>query len=178
MCCTFLMFFFPSVASNYNSNSPCHLGPKGVINDWRRFKLESMDQDNLPPAKRDLLRQMSSPNGPKDDSRANLNRKVQPEPLWLWLESGYSILKVTQLFKLMILLSIKSVAHVCDCLLLSHIWGLDLHLALSLGFYLLLPSYHNSSLFYFNFFVNLLFSFLCLFLIFLYFLGAASIFVS
>lgn len=52
------------------------IGPKGVINDWRRFKLESMDQENLPPAKRDLLRQMSSPNRPKDDSRANLNRKV------------------------------------------------------------------------------------------------------
>uniref|UniRef100_A0A3P9CS49 Phosducin b n=1 Tax=Maylandia zebra TaxID=106582 RepID=A0A3P9CS49_9CICH len=24
-------------------------GPKGVINDWRRFKLESMDQENLNP---------------------------------------------------------------------------------------------------------------------------------
>lgn len=54
------------------------LGPKGVINDWRRFKLESMDQENLPPAKKELLRQMSSPNKPKDDSRANLNRKVEP----------------------------------------------------------------------------------------------------
>ncbi|XP_062857296.1 phosducin b [Trichomycterus rosablanca] len=37
-----------------------HTGPKGVINDWRRFKLESMDQDALPPNKRELLRQMSS----------------------------------------------------------------------------------------------------------------------
>jgi len=36
-------------------------GPKGVINDWRRFKLESMDHPNLPPAKRELLRQMSRP---------------------------------------------------------------------------------------------------------------------
>ena len=54
-------------------------GPKGVINDWRRFKLESMDQDNLPPAKRELLRQMSSPGRPKDDTRANLNRKVTPK---------------------------------------------------------------------------------------------------
>lgn len=54
------------------------IGPKGVINDWRRFKLESMDQENLPPAKRELLRQMSSPSGPKDDSRSNVNRKVQP----------------------------------------------------------------------------------------------------
>lgn len=54
-------------------------GPKGVINDWRRFKLESMEQENLPPAKRELLRQMSSPSGPKDNTRANLNRKVQPK---------------------------------------------------------------------------------------------------
>ena len=51
-------------------------GPKGVINDWRKFKLESMDQENLPPAKKELLRQMSSPGRPKDDSRANFNRKV------------------------------------------------------------------------------------------------------
>lgn len=53
-------------------------GPKGVINDWRRFKLESMDQENLPTAKKELLRQMSSPNKSKDDSRASLNRKVAP----------------------------------------------------------------------------------------------------
>ncbi len=61
------------------------IGPKGVINDWRRFKLESMDQENMPAAKRELLRQMSSPSRPKDDSRANLNRKVQlngPERRW------------------------------------------------------------------------------------------------
>lgn len=51
-------------------------GPKGVINDWRRFKLESMDQENLPSAKKELLRQMSSPNKSKDDSRGSLNRKV------------------------------------------------------------------------------------------------------
>lgn len=51
-------------------------GPKGVINDWRRFKLESMDQENLPSAKKELLRQMSSPSKSKDDSRGNLNRKV------------------------------------------------------------------------------------------------------
>uniref|UniRef100_A0A3B4G478 Phosducin n=1 Tax=Pundamilia nyererei TaxID=303518 RepID=A0A3B4G478_9CICH len=43
------------------SNFPEHkqlsafsVGPKGVINDWRRFKLESMDQENLNPAKREL----------------------------------------------------------------------------------------------------------------------------
>ncbi|XP_056125112.1 phosducin b isoform X2 [Rhinichthys klamathensis goyatoka] len=43
-----------------------HTGPKGVINDWRKFKLESMDQEVLPPSKRELLRQMSSPQKPKD----------------------------------------------------------------------------------------------------------------
>lgn len=53
-------------------------GPKGVINDWRRFKLESLDQENVPSAKKELLRQMSSPSKSKDDSRANLNRKVAP----------------------------------------------------------------------------------------------------
>lgn len=40
--------------------------------------MESMDQENLPEGKKELLRQMSSPNRPKDNSRANLNRKVQP----------------------------------------------------------------------------------------------------
>ncbi|XP_048108495.1 phosducin b [Alosa alosa] len=51
-------------------------GPKGVINDWRRFKLESMDQEALPPQKRELLRQMSSPHKPKDEARGGLNRKM------------------------------------------------------------------------------------------------------
>lgn len=55
-------------------------GPKGVINDWRRFKLESLDQESLPSAKKELLRQMSSPSKSKDDARANLNRKVAPSP--------------------------------------------------------------------------------------------------
>ncbi|XP_055043172.2 phosducin b isoform X2 [Misgurnus anguillicaudatus] len=48
--------------------SVTHTGPKGVINDWRKFKLESMDQEALPPSKRELLRQMSSPQKPKDTS--------------------------------------------------------------------------------------------------------------
>ncbi|KAF7661806.1 hypothetical protein LDENG_00253870 [Lucifuga dentata] len=52
-------------------------GPKGVINDWRRFKLESMDQENLPPAKRELLRQMSSPNKSNEDFRGNRKMTVQ-----------------------------------------------------------------------------------------------------
>jgi len=54
-------------------------GPKGVINDWRRFKLESMDQENLPAAKKELLRQMSSPSRPRDESKSSINRKVAPQ---------------------------------------------------------------------------------------------------
>ncbi|KAG9338434.1 hypothetical protein JZ751_025838 [Albula glossodonta] len=49
-----------------------HTGPKGVINDWRKFKLESEDHDSLPPNKRELLRQMSNPKS--EDER--LNRKM------------------------------------------------------------------------------------------------------
>ncbi len=52
------------------------LGPKGVINDWRKFKLESMDQEALPPNKRELLRQMSSPHKPRDSCVGGYNRKV------------------------------------------------------------------------------------------------------
>lgn len=47
-----------------------------MINDWRRFKLESMDQESLAPAKRELLRQMSSPQNPNDSSKTGVNRKV------------------------------------------------------------------------------------------------------
>lgn len=47
-------------------------GPKGVINDWRRFKLDSIDQ-TVPQSKRELLRQMSSP---REDDKERLNRKV------------------------------------------------------------------------------------------------------
>lgn len=48
------------------------VGPKGVINDWRRFKLDSVDQ-TVPQSKRELLRQMSSP---REDDKERLNRKV------------------------------------------------------------------------------------------------------
>ncbi|XP_077572969.1 phosducin b [Stigmatopora nigra] len=68
-------------------------GPKGVINDWRRFKLESMEQENLPPAKRELLRQMSSPHRKKDDSRSNLNRKMSVQEYELLKEEDESCLK-------------------------------------------------------------------------------------
>lgn len=58
-----------------NSKSP---GPKGVINDWRKFKLESMDQDSLPPSKRELLRQMSSTK-PQEGGQDRGHRKVSQD---------------------------------------------------------------------------------------------------
>uniref|UniRef100_A0A8C6UWX6 Phosducin b n=1 Tax=Neogobius melanostomus TaxID=47308 RepID=A0A8C6UWX6_9GOBI len=69
-------------------------GPKGVINDWRRFKLESMDKDNLPPAKRELLRQMSSPSSARDgDSIAEQNRKMSVQEYELLKEEDQGCLK-------------------------------------------------------------------------------------
>ncbi|KAJ8384499.1 hypothetical protein AAFF_G00204140 [Aldrovandia affinis] len=56
-----------------------HTGPKGVINDWRKFKLESVDQDTLPPNKRELLRQMSSPRKPKEEGRERVHRKMSAQ---------------------------------------------------------------------------------------------------
>ena len=53
-------------------------GPKGVINDWRKFKLESEDSDSFPPSKKDILRKMSSPQSRDDkDSKERLSRKVR-----------------------------------------------------------------------------------------------------
>lgn len=48
-------------------------GPKGVINDWRRFKLDSVDP-TVPQRKRELLRQMSNP---REDDKERVNRKVR-----------------------------------------------------------------------------------------------------
>ncbi|KAM9384253.1 phosducin b [Pholidichthys leucotaenia] len=70
-----------------------HTGPKGVINDWRRFKLASMDLESLPPAKRELLRQMSSPGKAKDDSRVNFNRKMSVQEYELLKEEDEGCLK-------------------------------------------------------------------------------------
>ncbi|XP_047609990.1 phosducin [Phacochoerus africanus] len=54
-----------------------HTGPKGVINDWRKFKLESEDSDSSPPSKKDILRKMSSPQSRDDkDSKERLSRKM------------------------------------------------------------------------------------------------------
>ncbi|NXF36640.1 PHOS protein, partial [Nyctibius bracteatus] len=55
-------------------------GPKGVINDWRKFKLESEDGDSLSSSKKEILRQMSSPHrsfSKEDkDTRERFCRKV------------------------------------------------------------------------------------------------------
>ncbi|XP_007893748.1 phosducin isoform X2 [Callorhinchus milii] len=55
-------------------------GPKGVINDWRKFKLESEDFETAPPSKRELLRQISSPhrtvNKDDKDTREKFTRKM------------------------------------------------------------------------------------------------------
>uniref|UniRef100_A0A8D0G9B1 Phosducin n=1 Tax=Sphenodon punctatus TaxID=8508 RepID=A0A8D0G9B1_SPHPU len=57
-----------------------HTGPKGVINDWRKFKLESEDRDSLPLSKKEILRQMSSPHRSHSkedkDTRERFSRKM------------------------------------------------------------------------------------------------------
>ncbi|XP_055020903.1 phosducin b [Boleophthalmus pectinirostris] len=74
--------------------SATQTGPKGVINDWRRFKLESMDKESLPPAKRELLRQMSSPGKPKDgDNIAEQNRKMSVQEYEMLKEEDEGCLK-------------------------------------------------------------------------------------
>nr|XP_023662211.1 phosducin-like isoform X2 [Paramormyrops kingsleyae] len=55
-----------------------HTGPKGVINDWRKFKLETEDHDNMPPSKRELLRQMSTPQKPEEFGE-KVNRKMSTQ---------------------------------------------------------------------------------------------------
>ncbi|KAM9323684.1 phosducin a [Pholidichthys leucotaenia] len=52
-----------------------HTGPKGVINDWRRFKLDTVDQ-TVPQNKRELLRQMSSP---REDDKERPVRKMSAQ---------------------------------------------------------------------------------------------------
>lgn len=51
-------------------------GPKGVIHDWRKFKLESEDHESTPQKRRELLRQMSNPKANNDDNQERINRKV------------------------------------------------------------------------------------------------------
>ncbi|KFO28576.1 phosducin [Fukomys damarensis] len=52
-----------------------HTGPKGVINDWRKFKLESEDSESIPPSKKKILRQISSPQS-RDDKDSKVSRKM------------------------------------------------------------------------------------------------------
>ncbi|KAF1568945.1 UNVERIFIED_CONTAM: phosducin, partial [Eudyptes robustus] len=72
-----IFFFFLKTVSHLTSSL---LGPKGVINDWRKFKLESEDRDSLSLSKKEILRQMSSPHRSfsKDekDNRERFCRKV------------------------------------------------------------------------------------------------------
>ncbi|XP_060800268.1 phosducin-like [Neoarius graeffei] len=53
-----------------------HTGPKGVINDWRKFKLESEDHESMPQKRKELLRQMSNPKANNDDNHEKINRKM------------------------------------------------------------------------------------------------------
>lgn len=66
-----------------------HTGPKGVINDWRKFKLDSVDQ-TVSENKRELLRQMSSP---REDDRERLNRKMSAQEYELIQEEDERCLK-------------------------------------------------------------------------------------
>ncbi|XP_004578873.2 phosducin [Ochotona princeps] len=56
-----------------------HTGPKGVINDWRKFKLESEDSDSIPPSKKEILRRMSSHNKDDKDAKDRLGRKMSTQ---------------------------------------------------------------------------------------------------
>ncbi|XP_066482586.1 phosducin [Tiliqua scincoides] len=54
-----------SLEDDFEAPEATHTGPKGVINDWRKFKLESEDKNALPLSKKEvLIRQMSSPYRP------------------------------------------------------------------------------------------------------------------
>ncbi|XP_066111234.1 phosducin [Saccopteryx bilineata] len=54
-----------------------HTGPKGVIHDWRKFKLESEDSDSVPQSKKEILRQLSSPQSRDDkDLKERVSRKM------------------------------------------------------------------------------------------------------
>ncbi|KAK5859320.1 hypothetical protein PBY51_020884 [Eleginops maclovinus] len=66
-----------------------HTGPKGVINDWRRFKLDSLDQ-TVPQSKKELLRQMSSP---REDDKERLNRKMSVQEYEMIQEEDERCLK-------------------------------------------------------------------------------------
>ncbi|KAM4641571.1 phosducin isoform 1-T2 [Discoglossus pictus] len=60
--------------------SVMNTGPKGVIHDWRKFKLVSEDPEAIPPSKKEILRQMSSPyksqSREEKDTREKFSRKM------------------------------------------------------------------------------------------------------
>ncbi|XP_001516854.1 phosducin [Ornithorhynchus anatinus] len=65
----------PSLEEDFEGQAT-HTGPKGVINDWRKFKLESEDSDSV-PSKKEILRQLSSPHRRDNkDSRERIRRKM------------------------------------------------------------------------------------------------------
>ncbi|XP_077188783.1 phosducin [Paroedura picta] len=68
-----------SLEDEFEATEATHTGPKGVINDWRKFKLESEDKNTLPLNKKEILiRQMSSPHrfNDKSENRDRLIRKM------------------------------------------------------------------------------------------------------
>uniref|UniRef100_A0A8D0C780 Phosducin n=1 Tax=Salvator merianae TaxID=96440 RepID=A0A8D0C780_SALMN len=70
-----------SLEDEFEAPEATHTGPKGVINDWRKFKLESKDRDALPLSKKEILiRQMSSPHRhhsrDEKDTRGKFSRKM------------------------------------------------------------------------------------------------------
>ncbi|KAM8930985.1 phosducin [Pelodytes ibericus] len=60
--------------------SAINTGPKGVIHDWRKFKLVSEDQEAIPLSKKEILRQMSSPykspSNEEKDTKEKFTRKM------------------------------------------------------------------------------------------------------
>ncbi|KAK2831625.1 hypothetical protein Q7C36_016711 [Tachysurus vachellii] len=68
-------------------------GPKGVIHDWRKFKLESEDHENTPQKRRELLRQMSNPKANNDDSQERINRKMSVQEYEMIQEEDEQCLK-------------------------------------------------------------------------------------
>nr|XP_056701091.1 phosducin [Euleptes europaea] len=70
----------PSLEGDFEAPEATHTGPKGVIHDWRKFKLESEGTNTLSLSKKEILiRQMSSPHrsvNRNDTTRDRLIRKM------------------------------------------------------------------------------------------------------
>ncbi|XP_017559605.1 phosducin a [Pygocentrus nattereri] len=70
-----------------------HTGPKGVIHDWRKFKLESEDHESMPQKRRELLRQMSNPRPSNEDDPERVNRKMSVQEYEMIQEEDEQSLK-------------------------------------------------------------------------------------